>query len=202
MTRDERSGLRGGEIDREIESMMRVEPSVEYLTRIRTRIALEPPPVAELPRWLAPAGGIVAAAIIGMLAFSQSFRTAHLPGDAGRLASVSRPVPPTPASAPTIQGRPVPHVVLKHGPTATRRAYSHGRRTTRPAPAGEDVLIAQDEARALRRFIVRAGSGEVRMARANPQYPGFEPEPIVDIVVPAIAIAPLVSADPEEGARQ
>jgi hypothetical protein len=202
MTRDEPSGLRGAEIDREIESMMRVQPSVEYLTRIRTRIALEPPPAAALPRWLVPAGGLVAAAIIALVSVSHSIRTAPLPGDAGRLATASMPVPPTPASAPMLQGRPVPHVALKRDPTATASAYSHGRRTTRPSPARAEVLIAQDEAQALRRFIVRASSGEVRMARATFEYPSLEPEPLADIVVRPIAIDPLVSADPEEGARQ
>jgi hypothetical protein len=203
MTRDDGRSPTDVEIDREIESLTEVEPSVEYLTRIRTRIALEPPPAAVLPRWLLVAGGLVAAAIVAMVAMSNSLRMAPR-SDAGQLATLHRPPEPsTLAAAPTVQGRPVLQVAASRSPASIVRRDAGHRQTARQQPARAEVLIEQDEAGALRRFIARASSGEVQMARATVEtYPGFEPEPIRDIVVPAIAIEPLVSAGPEEGARQ
>jgi hypothetical protein len=203
MTRDDPRRPTDAEIDRVIESLTGVEPSVEYLTRIRTRIALEPPPASGPPRLLLVAGGFVAAAIVAIIALSNSSRTAPPGGE--RLAELhSAAIPSGPVVAPTVQDRPVPRVAPMRSAASAVGPRARGRDTAVSRPARAEVLIAQDEARALRRFIARASSGVVQMARAAvaDPGPGFEPEPIRDITVPAIAIDPLVSAGPEEGARQ
>jgi hypothetical protein len=66
-------------LDREIESVLAVEPSPEFVARVRARVAEEPEPGQWRVSWMFAAAGAVAVAIVAVLAWPS--REPASPGD-------------------------------------------------------------------------------------------------------------------------
>ena len=161
-------------LDRELTETLGIQPSPEFLARVRTRVAAEP---ARAP-WrlvfepLAPVAivGIVLALVVPKLMRDEPIPTVNPP----RMASVVPDIPP--AVAPLVSRR-----------DADRRTVSAPRaeaeRTTplRLSP----VLVAEDERRVFELFVAAVGQGHVPEA-------AIEPAINVRREMPELSIAPLV----------
>ena len=66
------------ELEREIAAALAVEPSAEFLARLRRRVAAEREPFSTRP-WMFAAAAVAAAAIVSVVAFSQGRVTAGPP---------------------------------------------------------------------------------------------------------------------------
>ena len=192
----QRSGaLIDSEIDRALAAALAVEPSAEFLARVRTRIASEPEPSAWRFPWTFAAVGAMALALVsavGVLHMNQVMPQAEtvlepLPSRALVFASLS--LMPTMVTNMSIR-RPVKKVKQAGNVAAT---------FDRTEP---EVLIDAGEAAALRRLFSRSIEG-----RIDPW--AFEETPQVTAALPVaneieiapITIEPLVPVNPE-GARQ
>lgn len=150
------------DIDRDIKASLNVDPSPEFLARVRMRIAEEPRPARAQLRWWWIAGP--AAAAVGIVAAVMVIQPPTDTSSAAAVAVTSRDVPlpsPSPIAQPTIADAPKPAVP----PTGvgSRRA----RRDT-PAPA---VQLAADELKTLHRLIASAQQSGM----AAPAFADFTP---------------------------
>jgi cytochrome c' len=66
------------ELDREIAAALAVEPSADFLARVRHRVAAEREPLSTRP-WMFAAAAVAVAAIVSVVAFSQGRLTAGPP---------------------------------------------------------------------------------------------------------------------------
>jgi hypothetical protein len=204
-----RDALTDAALDRDLQALLAVEPSPEFLAQVRTRIASEPEPRAWWLSWKR-AGAVAAAAIVAI--------AVYLGGP--------RAQPPV-MQTPPLAARVLPNVAVDAGrPSQDRQRHASG--VERPvqleadsgdvvrrgqirqadASAGQPLrgrmdtaaLIDPREAAALRALIAGVRSGEVDLEpvlRASAPS-AMDLPPVADIVIAPIAIAPLV----EEGARQ
>ena len=174
-------------LEREIEAAFGVDPSPEFLPRIRARIASER--VHEGWAWSAPwrwaAAGVMVAAVAGIgLWIGRDEAPAQRET---RIADAS-PVEPAPeAAAPAVSPDPVvvPVVRAAHSPE-------------RVAVKKPEVLISQDEAVALRQLMVAITARQVE-ATDIPQL-GAESAPlppIEEIVLEPIKLSPLAGLETE-----
>jgi hypothetical protein len=128
-------------LDREIESLLTVEPSPEFLARVRARVAEEPSPGA-WRTWMLAVSGAVAVTIAVLVIWPSSDQQPT--GEEGRTSTVQQAVE-------TVQ-----HVAP---PTSSDAARVRSRSTLRSAPAVAaatdgvkdidlpDVVIAENEVR-------------------------------------------------------
>ena len=190
-------------IDEEIHKALNVDPSPEFVARVRMRVAREPAPSAWRWAWTLAAAGAMAAAIAIAVVVSRPWG----PRDAAQV------FPPAHAadlvlrarSAPTVQERvaqaPRPaHAGLK--PRATRAAEAFARQ--RSASAAEpEILIDPREGFALRRLLAGVRAGRVDLAAvANASAPAIMELPAIQAIeIPAITIDPITPSG-EQGARQ
>lgn len=133
------------QIDSEIESLLAVEPSPEFLARVRTRVAEEPEPRAWRWSW-GFAFATATVALIGVVVVWQSREPVSLPGVPVREQAIVDVVEPSvaPRDVPTV--RPTlaqPHVV---------RAVA---RTDRIDLSLPDVVIAENEAKTFALLVTR-----------------------------------------------
>jgi len=181
-------------IDDEIREALDVDPSPEFLARVRARIAGEPAPSAWRWSW-----GLAAACA---LATSVLLATIVLRPHETRLATeVAQP----------------PHAIAEHHPpTAASTAQADAgprpaRGVTRPvkpvaAQAAEsepEILIDQREMQTLRRLIagVRNGRIDLTAAQNSASHSPAEPEPVADIVIAPLTIEPIAPVPGAEGVR-
>lgn len=146
--------LTDSQLDREIESAIGIEPSAEFLARVRTRIAAEPEPSA----WrLAALKPLMAAAIAGIVLAVIVPRMFSPEPDIGEVARLNpdivdvrrAPVTTSPRATRSVPGRP--GEVRRRPPVA---AETNGGRGSR-RPSFEDlVLIAPAEQEAFDRLLV------------------------------------------------
>ncbi len=210
----ERSGraMTGAAIDREIQAALAVDPSPEFLARVRTRIAAEPPrATAWLPWKLVAAavmGAIVAAVVVMSRPQERTDGTATAQGDIHLTPEVSIEQPrgpePSRASADSTH-RPV------EAPGAQRRAAAR-RLTPAPAqseprlgaamPTEPEILVDPREARAMRLVIraTRDGRFDLWTALQAEAPTVMELPPIAAIVIAPLSIDPLTPSG-EEGVR-
>ena len=183
------------DIDRALAAALAVEPSAEFLARVRTRIAGEPEPSAWRFPWTLAAVGAMALALVSavsVLHLNQAMPPTEtvlepLPSRALVFASLS--LMPTMVANMSIR-RPVKKVQQAEEVAATRN------------PTEPEVLLDAGEAAALRRLFSRSSEG-----RIDPW--AFEEAPKVTAALPVpneieiapITIEPLVPVNPE-GARQ
>jgi hypothetical protein len=175
-------------IDRHIQEALAVDPSPEFLARVRQRIADEPSPRTAFgfPAWTAAAVGAVAlaAAVFGVSVVRQHSRM--VPGGEHPTILASQRLPPyapavvAPASSPR-------HATI---PPAIRTYVA-------AVPSAPEVLISASESRAIQNLI--AG---VREGRIDPRSLPADPPPASDIIIPPIAIAPISASSIGEGVRQ
>jgi hypothetical protein len=190
-------GLSDEVLEREIDAALGVDPSPEFLPRIRARIARER--VNEgwewsvAWRWASAALAVAAVAIIGLWVSSNSVpaprevQTVNAPQDTGsgtedsglglRAANTESSATPAPVRVPVARN--------------TRIS-----RAAREAPP--EVVISQDEAAALRELFAAIKTRRFETSALPDLAAALKPpDPIEDIVVEPIIISPLAPLEGE-----
>jgi len=201
-------------LDRELQAMLGVEPSPEFVARTRTRIADE---AANARRWfgvrtaIAPLAAVVAVVIVTIVAHYDSGRVSE---PANSLAvPVRRPLAGTGAAdgVGTLVSVPRDRQVRRGDAAAVghpQAAAVDRRPSATPdasvptaAAAESEVLIDWREAAALRALVLGMRDGRVDLAPVlNASQPGvMELPPMVDIQIPEITIDPIAPAGGEQG---
>jgi len=178
-------------IDGEIRRALTVDPSPDFLARVRTRIAEEPVLGSRRLSWVVVAPAVFAVALVAIVAIVQ--RTP---------ARSKAPAVLTARSSIGAVGT-MPAVESVYA----RHARDAGTRFEQLAPTPEgrrrepEVLIAADEAKALRQLILGVREGRIDLARVLEATPitAVEPAPLDNIAIPPISITPLAG---EQGVRQ
>ena len=154
-------------IDRELASLLSVEPSPEFRARVRARIAVEPLPRPWYLQWRAAEAGAAAAAIVAGVAIM-------------RVGPVPQPTPTAPLvdngqAAPMRTDDPTPAQTPHDGSVAARRSSSNS----------PEVVIDRTAARGLQQLDALVREGRVQLV--------FDDEPGLqeDIVVAPIVIEPI-----------
>jgi hypothetical protein len=181
-------------LDGEIARALAVDPSPEFVARIRQCVASEPAPTAWRFSWTVYAGGLAAAAAIALVVVSRGTQPAMVSPAARAIPAIGR----------------LPHVTSALGRTTHDAAI----RSILPSPAvpsvarrepasDPEVIVDVREANALRALIAGASHERVDAAplvallaeMAAPLQPS-------EIVVSPITIEPLVPDPGGEGVRQ
>jgi hypothetical protein len=192
-------------VDRELQAMLAVDPSPEFVARVRTRIAIELPPSASWLSWKLAIAGALAAAVTVAVTLPRP-KAAPRPervearaasGDVGRTTPPAAAVARTPAET---QHRE------KYGPSASRRTggpTAAARRET-VVSAEPEVLIDVREARAIRAFIDNARNGRMEVAPflSDPPPQLMEAQSLQDIYIAPIEFEPLTAGNSEKGVPQ
>ena len=202
----------GAAIDREIQVALAVDPSPEFLARVRTQIAAEPPGVTTWLPWKLVAAAVLAAIVAAVALMSRPQEkpgaTATAQGDIRLTPEVSIEQPRGPersrASAESTH-RPL------EAPDAQRRsstlrltpapAHSEARLET-TSPGEPEILVDPREARAMRLLIsaTRDGSLDLSAALRATTPTVMDLPPIAAIVIAPLSIDPLTPSG-EEGVR-
>ena len=177
-------GLSDEALEREIEAALGVDPSPEFLPRVRARIANERIDEGWLWgaswRWVGAAAVVMAVAIIGVW-------TLRDPVPAPRAVRIMPPAETT--TLPIEPVRPErPPVAAARVPKAVR--------TTAVQPF--EVVISQEEAAALRQLFTAIGNRRIETSVLPDLQSALKPpDPIEEIVVEPITISPLAALDGE-----
>jgi hypothetical protein len=187
-------------IDRDIRDALNVDPSPEFLARVRTRIANEPAPSAWRWSWTVAAAGAMAASVIAAVILMPVRETMIVaPGATRQETPVAQAFKPAEAAAaarkPSTAGPP-PRAISRYASDATVRL--------KPDTTELPLLFDQSEMRALQGLIAAARNGSVALTTHNAAAPPepMELEPVTDIVIAPITIEPLAPPSGAEGARQ
>ena len=175
-------------LDGELRRALAVDPSPEFLARIRTRIASEPDPAARPLSWNLVLTAVVAIAVVAIVAIS------------GRPPALTKA--PAPLTARTFVGA----TALVSPPPTTAHAF-RSVDAGRPPSAGVkqelEVLIAADEARALRALISGVREGRIVLTPVLSAVPAASESVSVDeIAIEPITITPIAPVTGETGVRQ
>jgi hypothetical protein len=215
-----REPLNDRDVDRELQSLLSVDPSPEFVARIRSRIASEPDPRAWWWSWKFAVAAVAAAAIVVIaLVLGRSreqtvapqVAKAATPAGTSTTSQGATPETPTVASAFRRTGSTTPE-----GPANRLRqgfgAQEAGRHVREPERVVADVgrpfegrreepeiLLDARETAALRALIrgVRRGDLDLEPVLRASTPSAMELPPIGEIAIAPITIAPL-----EEGVRQ
>jgi hypothetical protein len=170
-------------LEREIAEALRVEPSREFVARVRCAIAAGPAPGRwQFPWTWAAAVGLAAVVVV-------------VTAGVVRRAGPDRPLAPDPPQLAAAAVVPTPPDVTVPGPVdrPVRRAPRPAT-VDRAGPAAEpDVLIAREEAAALKRLLQGIPEPVVEAAATEAAPDGFEalhPPPAI-VVSPMAAIRPI-----------
>jgi len=186
-------------LDRDIEQALAVDPSPEFLARVRQRIANEPAP----SQWR-------------LSRFTWGFAVAGAMTVVVMAVMVSRTAPskPTPIGKPVLAARTLSGAgTLSAGagaelapPTAGAQAFRPAKKemaqALRPAVAEPEILLDPREGAALRALLTGVREGRIdadTLRRARAAAPSAE---LRDLVVEPIVIADLPFAPSAEGVRQ
>ena len=206
MDRDRSADALTDALDREIDRALRIDPSPEFLARVRMRIASEPAPPADRRLWWLIACPVAAALCLEIVI---------APPPVWRSRIVTTPPLMTRAVAPGFVPMPpdVTHAV-RVGPFSTRSSAARApqspiaqddrREATGVAARGEpEVLVSEAEARALRALIRDVREARIDLTQALRSSPPsvLELAPIVPIEVAPIEITPLTPNDGDKGVR-
>ena len=193
-------------LEQDLARAVAIDPSPEFVARVRMRVANEPGPSAWRVSWtLSVAGGVVVAAAVVLAAVL--IRSNRLTDQGAPMSLAARAIP----TAPTT----IPHVASAFTrPSIARPSTSSGRADSTRA-RGEPVepragrgdaapLFDARETAALRSLI--AGSRDSRVdltALLRPGAPApMELPPVEDLSIAAIAIEPIAPLDGAQGVRQ
>jgi hypothetical protein len=186
-------------LEKELEAAVGVEPSPEFLPRIRARVASE----RIGARWVSfrPWQWAAATAAVGLVAVAGLW-TLREPMPPAREALVTN-APSVEAShaaaeAVTSSAGSTPSAVVP-APEADRSNPARAARSTRPPAIAEpEVLISEDEAAALKRLFAAIGERRLETSALPDLASALEPpEPIEDIVLEPISIIPLAPLEGE-----
>lgn len=160
------------EIDRELASLLSVEPSAEFRARVRARIASEPLPRPWYLQWR------VAAAVAAVSVVTGVAIVRVIPAQpAGAAAPVAENRPSAAARAVDAAPAPPPHVAVM---APRRRA---------PRAGAAEVVVDDTAMRGLRQLDAIVREGRTRFVFADEHV--VLAEPVRDIVVTPIAVAPI-----------
>jgi hypothetical protein len=194
--------LTASPLDREIRAALAVDPSPEFVARVRTRLAHEPTARAWRRPWLVAAAGAVAAAIALAVVVSR-------PHDTTTTAPVTQSLKPAQVDRPA-EPRPEPVVNADPEPVERRargRAEATLVRPTAAAPESTatepETLIDPREAIALRQLIAGTRDGSLHLSAAlqSTTPTAMELPEVSDVVIAPITIEPLAPAAGAEGVR-
>ena len=207
-----RRAMTGAAIDREIQAALAVDPSPEFLARVRTRIAAEPPGATTWLPWKLVAAAVMAAIVAAVVVMSRpqerTARTATAQGDIRLTPEVSieqprRPEPLRASADPT--SRPVEAPGAQRRASARRLTPAPARSETRlvaAMPTEPEILVDPREARAMRLVIRATRDGRfdlwTALRAATPTV--MELPPLAAIVIAPLSIDPLTPSG-EEGVR-
>jgi hypothetical protein len=190
-------------LDRDLEQALAVDPSPEFVARVREAIATEGES-GWRHRWIWLAAGAAAVAITIAMMIPRA--SAPPPGE----LAVARPLASEPPGAPAASILQTPEVRVqdsprKGSPTPTSRVA----RTARGEP---EVLIPKDEAAALKRLMRGLKQGVVERSTSADEVTGIRPvqSPAPILVAPISAMSPITieplgfaAREPrEQGVRQ
>jgi hypothetical protein len=189
---DQNPRLNDEVLAREVESALRVDPSPEFLARVRLRIAAHPRPQAWSVPWkFAAAGMIATVAVLALVAVSWD----REPGLS--VTSISRPETPR-VSVPELDA------VLPAAPVEASKPVTPpttASAITRSAVASE-VVISPGERAALAALLRSLRAGRISPAILETMNADFEPlPPLEEVTIDPIAIEPIPPLALLEGAR-
>ncbi len=197
-------------LDREIEALLAVEPSPEFLARIRARVAAEPEPGSwQHGWWWLAAGATGVGVLVVAVAVSRPVqpeetrdpRVADVaPAGDARLSVPTVTLPPGPEDVASPTAPPAPPQPILDDPAAT--APPEPAPVSAPAaPAGTGppqfarVVISQSEAAALRQLFTRVSDGRLAMPVPVERFgPAAPLEPPAEVTIPPVIIEPVTLA--------
>ena len=182
-------------LDRELQSILAVDPSPEFAARVRTRIASEPQRSAAWSMWMFAAAATAVVAIAVVVS-----RGVPREGAAASKPLASRVLTPMAFAVSDInRGLMLPHALPGPAPQAASLAA-----TAMPQRAADEILVDPREAAAIRALIRRVRTGGIDLAPVlNASTPtAMELAPVVEITILDIAIDPIAPAPGAEGVRQ
>jgi len=184
-------------LEREIENALHVDPSPEFLARVRARVATERRPIGPRLSWsVVGVAAAVAATVVMALVVTRSHRPPAVavsvePAVATSIVKsaptdppIATPTPPLPRAAPVVESTGRKHI---------RRA------TPNTAP---EVLIPARDAAALRVLMMNIREGRVDLTALDAIHAVAAPlEPLDKIAIQPITIQPLPRLALLEGER-
>jgi hypothetical protein len=198
--------LADSELDQEIASAVGIEPSPEFLARVRTRIATDPGLVVESgfsrmrhlsfePLWGVAIAGIVLAVVVPQFMREDAVApTVHRGVARSRveLPVVTAPVGPVVAVRPDVQVGPPPMASTR---IQTRGVVHDRAESPRTLPLQlSPVLFAEEDQRAFAVFVAAVGEGRVpeevvKRSRESSGETALSIEPLVITPLPPLARA-------------
>jgi hypothetical protein len=182
-------------IDEEIREALDVDPSPEFLARVRTRIAAEP----TLPTWrwswgVAASCALAASVVLAIVVSRPHEATPGANVDRVPNATTETFFPPAVMTPPAIAPRPGP--IPSRAASARTNALAAQARSSEP-----EILIDQLEMRTLRRLIegVRDGRIDLTAAQNSTSHAPAAVEPVADIVIAPLIIEPIAPVSGAEG---
>jgi hypothetical protein len=173
-------------LDDEIQDLLSVEPSPEFLARVRTSIAAASI-ASPIPRFLAGLGGITAVAVL-VVAIAVSW-----PGKPEQPTVAAPPAPPAAVSSEMPAS-----AVQTNSPVATSVERARTRTATTLASRTSDfpeVMLSPDDVRSLQEVLVSAGARRFEVSPEGVQA-------LMDTSIPEIVIAPVNVFMSDQGAQQ
>jgi len=226
--RDE--ALTGSALDREIRAALDVDPSPEFLARVRAGIASEPKQAAWRWSWMFAAAGAMAAVIAIAAVVSRSnemssmFPADRMPLPARTVAPFSQPLAGSHGIVPVLlvgsgfswtePGRTGPGRTEGNPRSTTARSAKafalQPRETARSAealalqPREPEILIDPRESVALRRLIAgtRDGTLDLSASLQATTPAAMDLPPVTDLVIAPLTIEALAPIEGAEGVRQ
>ena len=189
--RDE--ALTASALDGEIRAALDVDPSPEFLARVRTGIASEPRQAAWRWPWMFAAAGAMATLIAIAIVVSGPHEVSSvLPAD--RMPLQARTVAPFSQIVPVASGFS----------RTERSAEAFALRPAAHQPPEPEILVDPRESMALRRLIAgtREGTLDLSAALQATTPTTMDLPPLSEIAIPVITIDPITPEAGDEGARQ
>jgi hypothetical protein len=186
-------------IDDDIKDALNVDPSPEFVARVRARVANEPEPSAWRWSWTVAATAALAAAIIVAIVLRPAPQPQVAQGLSPAEAAASDNAAPDVAQAVPLAAPATASPVGRAFGPATPAAEAFARR----ASSEPEILLDPAETRALRALIagVRDGRVDLTPLQAAAVPTAMELEPVADIVIAPITLEPIAPLSGAEGAR-
>jgi cytochrome c' len=156
------------DLDAELAELLSVEPSVEFVARVRMRIATEPSPRRWRPSWLLAAATACAVLItIGVAATRTNHPTTNLLADISLLVPALVPAPVAAAASGWRREKPTPEMqaVMRSNEEAVRTVTSHLANRNYEAIASEAVTLTGNFASLERFWSAREIEDAARLSR-------------------------------------
>ena len=190
-------------IDDEIRKALDVEPSPQFLARVRTRIVAEPAPSAWRWSWTVAAAGAMAAVLLSALIVSrrpETISTGPAPvAQPFKAENRNAGITPTDQRAPALE----PAIAEVKRRTASRRSSDAPVRLKPDTTDSAILLLDPAETRALQALIAGVHAGRIELAAAQASAPAapMELQAVTDIVIAPITIEPIAPLSGAEGVR-